>query len=440
MSVKINDNGSRRERIHMVGIKGVGMTALAELLRPTAIITGSDTKEIFFTDAVLRRLKIPVSIFNRKNVSRDIDRVIYSSAYASGNKEVETARRLSIPTQPYAEALADFFNTKDGIAVTGTHGKTTTTAMIGTMMEACGADPTVLVGAKVISWGRNARIGRSRWMVAEADEYQNKFLLLRPKILVITNIEYDHPDFFKTRAAYTRAFKMLVASMPKDGLIIAERSVKEHIKNAPCRIVWYGLKGAVRGRYRELNGEAARTLARELHFPMQKVDKALREFQGTARRLERYPYASSRVLLYDDYAHHPTEVRATLSMLRVMHPRSYIITVFHPHTYSRTQALMKDFARAFDDADEVALLPVYASMREHAEDFPADMQDRFLRLMKKHHAHGVAFPTHESVAEYLKSRLHELPEKKHIIIVTMGAGDVWRVLPMLGKGRAKKRE
>ena len=414
------------------------MTALAEILAPHVRITGSDTEEVFFTDTVLKKLRIPVSRFDAAHITPEISRIIYSSAYATGNVELQAAKRLGIPTMPYAEALAEVFNKHQGVAVVGTHGKTTTTAMIGTVLEVCGVDPTVLVGAKVVAWGRNARVGKSDWMVAEADEYQNKFLLLKPHVLIITNIEYDHPDFFKNRAAYRRAFQELIRRMPKDGVIIAERHLAGVIKHPPCKILWYGLRGEVRGRYMELNGEAALTLARYLKLNMKKSRAALLGYKGTARRLELYTSPKGRTVVFDDYAHHPTEIRASLSMIRRRYPKRHVIAVFQPHTFSRTQALLREFARAFGDANEVLLIPVYASARESTTDFPPDIMERLVQETKKNHKHAACMESQACALHYLRARLG-LKQKEELVVVTMGAGDVWQVARDLALPKKKRQ-
>src|SRR3989338_5796146 len=244
------------QRVHMVGIKGQGMAALCELLVAEGKhITGSDTTETFSTDNVLQKLGIRVRRFQKKNITKSVDVVERSSAYGDTHVEVAAARYRGIPIITYIDAVAELFNKKRGILIAGTHGKTSTTALIGLMLEDAGLDPVVLVGAMVRRWKRNARVGKGVWMVAEGDEYQNKFLKLRPEALVVTSIEYDHPDFFKTRKQYENTFRALVSHMPSDGLLIAERHLKRIIKKAPCKIVWYGITRTGEGRHMELNTE-----------------------------------------------------------------------------------------------------------------------------------------------------------------------------------------
>jgi len=214
------------KNIHMVGIKGVGMTGLATLLKGAGdTVQGSDTEEVFFTDRILKDLAIPVLPFSEKNIKSGIDEVIYSTAYTQKHPELKRAAVLDIPVYSYTEVLAELFNKKKGIMVTGTHGKTTTTAALGRILEQAGWDPTVLVGSEVIEWKRTARFGKSEWMLIEGDEYQAKMLLMRPYALLITNIDYDHPDFYKTPRDYNEAFKKLFGNLKEGGKVVIHEEI-----------------------------------------------------------------------------------------------------------------------------------------------------------------------------------------------------------------------
>lgn len=410
----------------MVGIKGQGMAALTELLvRDGNRVTGSDTSETFSTDAVLKGLCIRVLPFRANNITGAIDLVVRSSAYSDDHPEITEAKKRGIPVVSYIDAVAELYNKKRGVLVTGTHGKTTTTAMIGCMLEDAGYDPTVLVGATVRRWGRNARAGRGEWMVAEGDEYQNKFLKLKPEVLVVTSIEYDHPDFFKTEKQYKNAFLTLVSTLPKYGLLIAEKGLKKIIKKAPCKIVWYGVSGKKDGKHMELNAKAALLVARHLHAPIKKARHTLNAYEGTARRMEFYTSPSAPLVVIDDYGHHPTEIRTTLAAVRRRYPKRIITALFQPHTYSRTHALLGDFSRAFGSADEVILLPIYSSAREHKEDFPADLLQRLrggiIHAQKKTPVYILSFP------EAIKHGKQPPLTAKKRVIITLGAGDGWRI-------------
>ena len=409
----------------MVGIKGVGMAAMAELLMGEGKqITGSDTNEEFFTDTVLKKLGIPVRHFSARNISSTIDLVIRSSAYGDEHPEVAAAKKLGIPVIPYSNAVAELFNAKRGILVTGTHGKTTTTAMIGCILEDADFDPSVLVGSMVSRWGGNARVGRSEWFVAEGDEYQKKFLLLKPEVLVVTSIEYDHPDFFKTEQEYKNAFLKLISSMPPRGLLIAEKRLKRIIKKAPCAIVWYGIHGDTQGRHVELNGAAALAVAKHLGISSKKAKATLAAFEGTARRTEFYTAADAPVVVIDDYAHHPTEIKTTLAALRSKYPKREILALFQPHTYSRTHALLNAFSRAFGNVDIVVVLPIYSSAREQKENFPQDLEERLQKKIESAGRKKVFYMSFKEAAAYCKN----LPNtKKKRVIITLGAGDGWKI-------------
>ncbi len=413
------------KHIHMIGIKGQGMTALAEILAAEGNrITGSDTSEVFSTDVPLRKMGIHVTSFAQKNITRSIDLVVSSSAYDSQNIERIQAKKQGIPIISYIDAVADLFNAKRGILVTGTHGKTTTTAMIGCILEDAGIDPTVLVGATVKRWGRNARVGRSEWFVAEGDEYQKKFLLLKPEVLVVTSIEYDHPDFFKTEQEYKNVFLKLISSVSPRGLLIAEKRLKRIIKKAPCTIVWYGIHGDTQGRHVELNGAAALAVAKHLGISSKKAKATLAAFEGTARRTEFYTAADAPVVVIDDYAHHPTEIKTTLAALRSKYPKREILALFQPHTYSRTHALLNAFSRAFGNVDIVVVLPIYSSAREQKENFPQDLEERLQKKIESAGRKKVFYMSFKEAAAYCKN----LPNtKKKRVIITLGAGDGWKI-------------
>src|SRR3989344_866093 len=416
--------------IHMVGIKGQGMTALCEfLVAQGKLVTGSDMEEPFSTDEVLRKLGIHVSGFQKNNITQSTDVVVRSSAYGDTHVEIVAARKNGIPVVDYIDAVAELFNTKIGILVVGTHGKTTTTALIGLMLEDAGLDPMVLAGATVRRWKRNARVGHGAWMVAEGDEYQNKFLKLQPKVLVLTSIEYDHPDFFKTKKQYEKAFQKLVSHLPKNGLLIAEKHLKRILKKIPCKVVWYGITGKGEGRHMELNRAAALCVASYLTISLQKAKQSLNAYEGTSRRMELYTSPASPIVIIDDYAHHPTEIRTTLAAVRRQYPKRAITALFQPHTYSRTHTLLADFAGAFKDADEVVLLPIYSSARERKEDFPADLlprlRDGIIHAQKKTSVHILSFPEAIKYGKNLSST------SKKRVLITLGAGDGWKIAKAL---------
>ena len=407
------------KKIHMVGVKGVGMTALAELLLNSgAKVAGSDISEEFHTDQVLKRLGIKPSGFSASNITTELNFVIYSSAYGEDNLERKKAKELNLPQLSYAEALAIIFNQKKGIMVAGSHGKTTTTALLGHIMIAAGLDPTVIVGGTVAAWGSNFRAGKSEWMIAEGDEYQEKFLNFKPEYLIITNIDYDHPDTFPNKKSYQAAFEKLVAQTeiktfdPKNVKQLDPETLKTF---SPDYLI---------GEHNAKNLSLVLALARELGIGDEAVKKGLNEFRGVYRRMEIY-FNKAGLIIMDDYAHHPAEISATLSALKNHWPDYAITAIFQPHTFSRTRALLSEFAKAFKDADEVFLAPTYSSAREKSDDKAKDLEKSLLNELRKNHPSVEVFSKWEKMGKWRKGGKR--------IIITMGAGDIWQEARKLAK-------
>jgi len=427
-------NLSSVKKAYFIGIKGVGMTALAQVLKGYGIeVLGSDKKEKFFTDEVLKKIKIEViEKFDPGNIPSDVDLIVVSVAYynefdkdQSLNVEVEEAIKKNLPILTYAQVLGMIFDQKYGIAVSGTHGKSTTTAMLGVVLEQAGLDPTVIVGTRVLEWQSNARVGKSKYLVAEADEYRDSFSYYSPKVLVLTSVEYDHPDFFKTFDDYRNVFKEMIKKIPQDGFIVAnaqDKIVLELVKQAQCPVVEYGpldieLKSP--GEHNQLNASAALEVGLKLGLKREQIEKSLANFKGTSRRFE-IKGEKDGILFIDDYAHHPTEVKATLKAAKELYPNKKIWAIFQPHTFTRTQALLDDFGRAFIRADSVIILDIYGSSREkigkvHAKDL--------VKEIKKHKKDEVRYiATIKQAEKYLKEHVGA-----NQVILTMGAGDVWRL-------------
>lgn len=407
------------------------MTALAQLLQGRGIVvSGSDTHEQFFTDQVLKKLGLKVREgFDQSNVPADADVVVASTAYlADGQRhvEVEEAKRRSLPIVTYPQMLGLLFEDRYGLAVAGTHGKTTTTAMLGFVLEQAGLDPEVLVGSRVIQWQSNARVGRSKYFVVEADEYRGAFLHYRPRGLILTHIEYDHPDYYNNFESYKDAFRRLVRKIPRTGFIVANQAddqVRDVVEDVCCRLVYYTpLDAPLRlpGRHNALNAGAVLAAAGLLGLPEPAVKKSLFNFAGTSRRLEDKGFFNG-ALLVDDYAHHPTEIRASLAAIRERYPRKKIWAVFQPHTFSRTQALLSEFSCAFGQADQVVVLDIYSSAREQAGQVHA--RELTASLPQPNTAY---IPSVEEAVSWLRPQLGQ-----NDVVLAMGAGDVWRVLDLL---------
>ncbi len=456
----------------MIGIKGAGMTALAELLSRQGVnVTGSDTKEVFFTDEILKRLDIPVAEgFDPENIPHEATLIIYSTAYTEEkNSELKAAGTSGIPVLSYPEALGALTRETMTLAVCGTHGKTTTSALLADTLQYCGADPSAIVGSHILSWGGNALSGHGDYLVIEADEYQNKLRYYEPYAVILTSLDFDHPDFFPDRESYERVFVDFVARIPVHGILVYcadSAAVVQVAKQARCRTVSYGTlpgadfqvveyvpekmgflpekemirqtfsvvhAGATLGTYRlklagihnALNATAVLALLSLLRVKQDRIPAALERFSGTERRFE---YIGERygALLYDDYAHHPEEIKATLQAFRDLYPDKRLRVIFHPHTFTRTKALLTEFAQSFDVADEVKILDIYGSAREVQGGVSAldvvMLINRFFPGKAEH-----VLDTAALVAE-----LQETMGRQDVII-TLGAGNVWEISHALAK-------
>ena len=391
-------------------------------------VSGSDTEEEFFTDRILKELNIPIVSLDPSEICSGIDEVIFSTAYTE-HSQVARARELGIHVLSYTEALARLSKAKKTIVVTGSHGKTTATAMLGRVLEEAGLDPTVIVGGELIEWGKTARAGKSDLLVAEGDEYQAKMLEFGASAAIITNIDYDHPDFYKTPEDYESAFKQFVTEIPDSGIIVAHESTRMILESTKKTITYYdevrGLRLEVWGKHNLKNASGVLALAKILGVAEGSALKTLSQFRGTKRRTELYTKEDAEIVVIDDYAHHPTEIRATLATLREQYPERKIIAVFQPHTYSRTKALVADFAQCFGDATSVVLVEIYSSAREHDRSITID---ELAGAVRKHHSNvQVAHSLGEAVD---LAHLLVIPES---VVVTLGAGDVWQVARELQK-------
>jgi UDP-N-acetylmuramate--alanine ligase len=398
-------------RIHLIGIGGTGLSAIARvLLEMGYTVSGSDRDESPFTRD-LQSAGATISIGHRPENVRGADLVVRSSAVPDDNPEVTAARALRIPVQKRADFLGSLMDGKIGIAIAGTHGKTTTTSMIAWMLTAMGQDPSFIVGGVLANLGVNARAGKGNIFVIEADEYDRMFLGLKPAIEVVTNIEYDHPDCYPTLADFQAAFVEFMYHLPADGTLVAcaedpgARDLMDKAEKLGKAVIPYGLrptteggqpldvfasilapnqKGGftfsasilgdtatvnlqVPGKHNVRNALAALTVVQLLNLPLADAARALGQFTGTGRRFE-VRGETNGVVIIDDYAHHPTEIRATLSAARTRYPSRRIWAVWQPHTYSRTRALFNEFTAAFADADEVIVTEIYAA-REPEQDF-----------------------------------------------------------------------
>ncbi len=401
---------------YFIGIKGVGMTALAEIVHAWGKrVSGSDTAEHFFTDDVLCARGIAVAEgFSPRNVPSDTDLIIASTAYTDTHPEIAAARARGLPVLTYPEAVGELLNGKYGIAVSGSHGKTTTTALLGHVMIEAGLDPTVLVGSTALNWGGNARIGTSEYVVIEADEYQNKFRFYHPRGLIITNIDWDHPDFFPTQESYEKVFADFRESVAQGGgWVIDEFQISNFKFQIPPPLALIGEHN------RHNTAQVYQAAVHHLGISEEVFWKAVATFRGTKRRFEIKGTTTTGALVIDDYGHHPTEIRATLAGARARYPEKRIIAVFHPHTYTRTKQYLTDFIASFDEADFVLVLDIYGSAREqqggvHARDVVEGLRAR-----------GRVVEYTGTIADTVAFLVPRLTA--HDLVLTIGAGDVWKV-------------
>lgn len=421
------------------------MAALAEVfLKMGKEVVGSDTKEKFFTDETLKKLGIKFyEGFSKENIKKEKpDLAVYSTAYnAKNNEECEFAIRNNIESVSYPEALGELIKSKFGIAVCGTHGKTTTTAMLALAMKKAGADPTAIIGSRVNEIGSNALVGNSQYFIIEADEYQNKFLHYNPIGIVLTSLDFDHPDFFKDFSQYKEAFKNFIRKIPRHGFLVAfkgDADVVEIAKEAKCQLVFYdqgvkyesfktenlkntkyveapaGLNLKVPGRHNIQNATAAFAVCEYLKLDKQKVIEALNDYQGVVRRFEFIGKCNGAEII-DDYAHHPEEIKATLKTAKQLYSYKNIICVFQPHTFSRTRALFSQFSQSFNNCDEVVILDIFGSAREKQGGVSSK---ELVEEIKKYHRQAEHIPNIEKAYEIFKNRLSHRD-----VLITMGAGE-----------------
>ncbi len=421
------------KKVHFVGIGGIGMSALAQYLVDLGIeVSGSDRDASPVTD-LLESRGISVSLTQvPENVPEDADLVIYSEAVWPDNPERERATALGIPQKSYFEGLGDVSEKKRTVAVSGTHGKTTTTGMLARILRDAEVSPTAIVGSLVRDFGSNYLPGTSEWLVVEACEYKRDFLTLAPEILVITNIELDHTDYYKDLEDVQNAFRTLAEKVPAHGTIIADAThpnIAPILEGLPAAIVDYTLESSYEtrfpGEYNRMNARAAASAARVVlpGISEAQIAESLSAFEGTWRRFEYKGVTKNGAKVYDDYAHHPTAVRKTITELRAK-AEGKVFVAFHPHLFSRTRDLLDDFATAFAGADRVLIAPIFAA-REIDDGTVSNAT-----LADLIRAQGVSAEAMnlEEIERVLASEPHEKD-----IVMTMGAGNIYKIADAIVK-------
>jgi UDP-N-acetylmuramate--alanine ligase len=443
----------RIKHIHFVGIGGIGMSGIAEVLLNLGYrVSGSDMKESDTTER-LRKLGGEIFIGHRGENVVSPHVVVISSAVKNENVEVVAAREKQIPVIPRAEMLAELMRLKYGVAIAGAHGKTTTTSMVSTVLAAGGIDPTVVIGGKLNSLGTNAKLGQGEFLVAEADESDGSFLKLSPTIAVVTTIDAEHLDYYKDIDEIKEAFLAFINKVPFYGvsvLCLDQQHIQELIPSVQKRYQTYGMSTqadyqardvslrplgstfrvihhttdlgsfelSVPGVHNICNSLAAIAVARELEIDIETIRKALRDFSGVQRRFQIKGEAQG-IVVVDDYGHHPTEIKATLAAAASGMERR-VVVVFQPHRYTRTQHLLEDFFTAFNQADTLIVMDIYAAGEKPV---PGVSGQLLFEGIKKHGHKDVTYiPDKGKVADHMISIL-----KKGDLMITLGAGDVWKI-------------
>lgn len=471
--------------IHFVGIKGVGMAPLAIIAKEAGfVVSGCDIAEKFITDTPLQKADIiPIEGFSKNHVE-SCDLVIVTGAHGGfDNPEVMHARELGITVWTQGQAVGEFmkaeiFKRKQiGISVTGSHGKTTTTAMLATILKEAGKDPSFVIGTGIVpSLGSNGHYGQGKYFVAEADEYATeptydktpKFLWQHPEILIFTNIELDHPDLYESVDDIRASFLRFANQLSNNGILIVyggdvqtEKLLKEYsgrfttfgfTQNNDFFITrvssigeqtffWLSRQGSLLGEFEllvpgdhnVLNATAVIVAALECGLSVDTIKQGLKKYTGSKRRFEYIGKLPSGALLYDDYAHHPTEIKKTLTAFRKRFPKSRLVCIFQPHTYSRTKALFDQFITSFQAADTAILTNIYPSLREKAD--PTVSSKLLVDKIQISHRDVLFLPKLTHVIEYIKQQQYG----KDVVVITMGAGDIYKINEKLIHHLAEKK-
>lgn len=441
--------------IYFIGIGGISMSGLAEILLEAGFtVSGSDAKESPLTRMLSENGAHVYYGQKKENITSDLDLVVYTSAIHPDNPEFQAMQELGIPNLSRAELLGQIMrNYKLPIAISGTHGKTTTTSMISEILLQDNADPTLSIGGILKTIGGNIRVGHSDYFVTEACEYTNSFLSFFPKVSIILNIEEDHLDFFKDLADIRHSFRQFALLLPADGTLIINSDIpnyEEITEGLACRVITYGshetsdyrpsdihydefahatftltdAEGIARqfslkvpGEHNVYNACASIALADLLGISYDSIHAALMNFAGTNRRFE-YKGTYQGVTIIDDYAHHPTEITATLTAA-ANYPHQNLWCVFQPHTYTRTKAFMSEFAKALTHADKVILADIYAARETDTLGISSNT------LLEEIHKLGTEcyhFPSFEEIQDFITKNC-----TSGDLLITMGAGDVVKI-------------
>ena len=444
----------KTKRIHFIGIGGSGMSGIAEvLINQNYDVSGSDQAKSPITDH-LESLGAEIYFNHKSENVLDKQVVVVSSAIRDNNPEVKAANERMIPVIPRAEMLAELMRMKYGIAIAGTHGKTTTTSLVATVLAGGNLDPTVIVGGKIKNMGGHAKLGQSKFLVAEADESDGSFLRLSPTVSLVTTIDPEHMDYYHTMQNMKSAFLEFLNKVPFYGssiICMDDPNLQSLLPKVKKRTITYGLKTQADYTAREIsinnlktsftvfyhgkklgrvsseslgnhnvnNILAAIAVGMELNIPFSTIANALKSFSGVQRRFE-ILYQSNSLVIVDDYGHHPTEILATLGTAKMVWPNRKLVVIFQPHRYSRTQLLLEDFYSSFNDADKLILLDIYEAGEKPIEGIDSR------QLVK-----GIREFGHKDV-DYIEDVDSLIPQLKFSlqpgdVVLTLGAGNIGKL-------------
>lgn len=429
------------KKVYLIGIGGIGISSLARMLLHNGVeVHGVNDSESPETLNELRNMGVKIDLYDLDNhdslpvMPSDIDFFIYSVAWEDrGPKILEAARSTGKPVLNYFEALGELSRTYKTIAISGTHGKTTTTAMLAYVLKETGVNPTAVVGS-LVDFGDGKRTnylpGGDEYLVVEACEYKRHFQYFKPHIFVITNIELDHVDYYQDLSDVQDAFKTVVGNSHMIVCNAEDKNVSEVIKNAQAKVIDVAAyrksvpELKLLGEHNKENAALVLAVADILKVQANQAQEALKSFGGTWRRLEHKGETKDNLHVYDDYAHHPTEIKASIKAVRDKYKDSEIIAIFEPHMYSRTKALLSDFGAAFSDADKVIVAPIYAAREPSDGVTNAEM---LAHEIGKHHKSVSWTKTLKEIPNFLSN------VKKGSVLLFMGAGDIYKIADLVIK-------
>lgn len=454
-------NLSQFKHIHCIGIGGIGLSAIAEIFLARGYqVSGSDIKQ---SDLTQKLMASGATIYYQHEASniQGVDLVIYSAAVSQDNPELRAAIEQGIVIASRAEVLGALMSDYEtSIAISGTHGKTTTTSMISLILEHAKKDPTILVGGNLSEFNGNVKIGQSDFFVTEACEYMDSFLSLSPKVEIILNIDSDHLDYFKDIDHIVNSFHRFSKLVPKNGLVIAYDAnpfVKSILDDLTCNLITFGfndqcsyhaenikfnsfgmpsydlykkeqllgsLQLSVPGEHNIANSLAAAACCHSLGVSIENIILTLEEYTGTQRRFDVIGITKSNIKIVDDYAHHPTEIKATLKAAQNI-PHNHLWCLFQPHTYTRTLALFEEFADAFHDADKIVMAEIYAAREKNI--YKISSKELVAEIKRVHPNKEVYYISEfDEIANFVINNAQE-----NDLVLTMGAGDIYKVAELI---------